>query len=903
MTSPLNATRLARRSIAFSLRSLGVIALISAAVSAIGIIGPLEAGAVLQQDLNYRLSTAGPGIRDLQSATSVVSYDFTGQVNFVPTFDGLQQSLDAIHAKMPPTLRSITGEGRWVAANEGTAGHGIIASGPPDAKPHSSYTYSLEANPELRTDAVLVSGSWPGTVKSDYPETPIPVVTTVATAKGIGWKVGTVQQLAEFGSGFTQDVELVGTVRPRDPSSDFWQLDGARAHDVVTTKPDGSDPVYFGTVWMDADSWPRVTDEFTGGIVHTWFPLTSTSLTVSQIGQLGGDLDRFTAASHVVGTGRASLNLHYLSSLASTILTYRARAGAGNAVMSVVEAGPIGTGIALLLLATLSLVERRRTALRLLRSRGASPTQFRFEVGSQVAAATIPGAIVGTLVALLIAGGATQVLPYLVGAAVAIVPAVVAAFAAETNPVVLTRGGVARPSRWRWVVDALLVLLAGLAIVVLFQRGISGSAGSLTTDPLLVATPLLVSAAACALVLRVMPFVLRRLRTFTRRSRGVIGMVGRANSARAGARFLPVFAILTGVSVSIFAASLFQTEQTGIRDAAVLQVGADISIEAPGIPQSTVTKLRDLPGVAALAAINTPGGVNLVNQPQNISLFAANGRDLAAVQSELPTKYQLFSHLGEISNGHRIAYYGGFAEHVPAVGRFPNSKAQPITTVKVTADPPKFIDDPPWLLIDSASVPKDIHLETDITNILIRVAPGANETVLDRQVTALTGSGYDVQFADTQINALTKAPLVGGLEALTIAAAALSLLLCILSLVLGLVLGAGERALLLARLRALGFSRRQGTGLVGWEVGPMTTLGVVLGAVVGIVLPILFLAVVDLSTFIGSSSRPVLVVDPIFVAIVVVAFAASAVLAVVITAALGARRRQSDVTRGSGEEQ
>jgi putative ABC transport system permease protein len=466
---------------------------------------------------------------------------------------------------------------------------------------------------------------------------------------------------------------------------------------------------------------------------------------------------------------------------------------------------------------------------------------------------------------------------------------------------VLTRGGVAKPSRWRWVADAIVILLAALSIVVLFQRGISGSSGGLTTDPLLVATPLLVSAAACALVLRAVPFVLRRLGRVVGRSRGVVGMVGRANSARAGARFLPVFAILTGVSVSIFAASILETEQTGIRDAAVLQVGADINITAPGIPESTVAKLRNLPGVAALAAINSPGGVNLAGQSQNISLFAVNGRDLAAVESVLPRSQQLFADLGTIRDGHSVAYVGGFAERVSAVSRFPNSSAKPIATVTVRADPPKFIQDPPWLLIDSAALPKDQHLENDVTNVLIRVAPGANQLVLERQVNALTGSGYTVQFADTQIRALTEAPLVGGLESLTLSAAILSLILCVLSLILALILGAGERAILLGRLGALGFSRRQGTGLVGWEVGPMTALGVVIGALVGIGLPIVFLAVVDLATFIGSSSRPPLVVDPIYIAVVVLAFAASAAIAVIVTAALSARRRQSETLRETGE--
>ena len=56
--------------------------------------------------------------------------------------------------------------------------------------------------------------------------------------------------------------------------------------------------------------------------------------------------------------------------------------------------------------------------------------------------------------------------------------------------------------RARLVFDGVLVLLAALNIVLLVQRGLAGETPGLGADPLLTATPLILSAAGCALALR-----------------------------------------------------------------------------------------------------------------------------------------------------------------------------------------------------------------------------------------------------------------------------------------------------------------------------------------------------------------------------------------------------------------
>jgi putative ABC transport system permease protein len=257
--------------------------------------------------------------------------------------------------------------------------------------------------------------------------------------------------------------------------------------------------------------------------------------------------------------------------------------------------------------------------------------------------------------------------------------------------------------------------------------------------------------------------------------------------------------------------------------------------------------------------------------------------------------------LGTTRDGKTVAIGGGLGTAPQSIGRFEASKSPAVALDNISVSPPKFIGGYPWLLLATSDVPKDIGLVHEITSVLIRVSPGTDQVVLQRQILGIVGTTETVRVADTQVRSLTEAPLVGGLESLTIVAIILSLVLCVLALMLALIMGNRERSQVLGRLRALGFSRRQATALVGWEIGPMTALGIVAGILVGVALPVLFLSVVDLSTFIGADQPPALILDPVFIGIAVLAFAASAVVAVLATSALSARSRPSGILREAGE--
>ena len=117
----------------------------------------------------------------------------------------------------------------------------------------------------------------------------------------------------------------------------------------------------------------------------------------------------------------------------------------------------------------------------------------------------------------------------------------------------------------------------------------------------------------------------------------------------------------------------------------------------------------------------------------------------------------------------------------------------------------------------------------------------------------------------------------------------LSALLAIGALLLTLVAGTATRVILLARLRALGFGRRQSGGLVVWEVGPMVGLGIVVGLVVSVVVGAVMFGSVDLSGFTGGVTRPATVIDPIVVTTVILALLVLGAVASLVAIALARR--------------
>jgi putative ABC transport system permease protein len=906
MTRRLTAAGLSRRNLAASRGGLFALAIVVLIATAAIVGWPRLNGALLDDDLAYRASSAGAVLRDLQSSVDaeiqpgLASGDpFTGTVE--PVWDALPHTLSTIRRTLPPALRTIVEPGRYVGRDDGPSGNGVPASGSPNAPVASSFDLSIEANPELKTDAILDHGSWPAAIKSITDPEPLQVVTTTASAKTLHWKVGETQTLSLAFVG-EQTVVLAGTVKPRDVGTDFWQLDRSRAAAGYVSSPDGDHKTYHAVIWMDASSWPVVALAFKGESVRYWYPVNGKAMTVAALPAIGADLQRFLSVPRQVGTVDPPVSLRFSTGLQSIVNDFDARAAPATALLAVIATGPLGTGLAVLLLGVILLVDRRFSSLALIRSRGATEGRVRIMVAIETAVATIPAAIVGTIAAIWLTTGPVAWSAIVAAVACALVPPVAAAVRAGAFPAKASRTGIARRGRWRWVVEILLVALAALSVVLLLQRGLAPSSTSVGADPLLTLVPLLLAAASAVLVLRFFPFALAWLGAVLRRRKSAVGYIGWATSARGRTRFIPVFAVIAGVGVAVFSLSILATERAGIEDAALSQVGAPISITGTAFSQSTVKRLEAIPGLANVTPINSAGGVSLSGVDENIALFTVDGRRLAALQAALPPSLREFASLGTLTHGRAIAVGGGFQQHPRTDSTIESTPPVPVHLIEESGAASKFISDAPWLLVDRAAIPANSILPSQALAVLAAVQPGTDVAAVRARILTLAGSGAVVTSTSDIVGQLRAAPLVTGLEDISLAAVLLSGLMCVIALMLTLVMNSGERIRLVAELRVLGFSRRQSGALTAWEVAPTSVLGIVAGGIVGVVLAIVVVASTNLAGLVGSASRPILVIDPAYVGAVIAAFGVAAIVATVIAIALARRISPARVLRFTGED-
>jgi putative ABC transport system permease protein len=119
------------------------------------------------------------------------------------------------------------------------------------------------------------------------------------------------------------------------------------------------------------------------------------------------------------------------------------------------------------------------------------------------------------------------------------------------------------------VVEAAAVGLAALAVFLLFRRGFTEASARIGVDPLLAAVPLLLAIAGCVVALRVYPALLLLVHRLARGTPGAVPLLGAARAVRMPALgFATGFALLVGVSISVFSTGIATTIQAALARAA-----------------------------------------------------------------------------------------------------------------------------------------------------------------------------------------------------------------------------------------------------------------------------------------------------------------------------------------------
>jgi putative ABC transport system permease protein len=112
-----------------------------------------------------------------------------------------------------------------------------------------------------------------------------------------------------------------------------------------------------------------------------------------------------------------------------------------------------------------------------------------------------------------------------------------------------------------------------------------------------------------------------------------------------------------------------------------------------------------------------------------------------------------------------------------------------------------------------------------------------------------------------------------------------------------LALGARPRRRILALLQTLGAAPRSGRGLVVWELAPAGIAALIVGGLLGALMPLLLASVVDLRPFTRGVQAPPYSVDPLIVLLTVGGFAAVTLLVTWAALAIARHARVAAVLR------
>lgn len=560
---------------------------------------------------------------------------------------------------------------------------------------------------------------------------------------------------------------------------------------------------------------------------------------------------------------------------------------AAQSILAVTALGPALVAIATLALIAILAARRRRAAMTLARSRGATGRQVLWPAFLEGLLIAVPAAAiaVGASVALVANGRNAATLV----AAAAVVAVAVAVLVATVVPISRSTGqarrtgdpAVARSGGRRLVLEALVVGLAVAGAWLLRERGIATTAATTTGrpagfDPLIAAVPALVGVAAGIVAVRLYPLLMRGASALGRRRRGLVALLATRRAADGGAGSAVLLVLLATATVGAFAAASLDNLDRGADLAAWQAVGADYRIEAPngGLP-STLDPAA-LPGAEAVAS-EFQGAVALNLSGPQVLFAAVEGANLQDVLAGTPAEPPFPPGFAEPGDGPIPAIVSqrlvdnargvkpGDTFHLTVQGYDLEYRADqvvdafpglPTGRAFVVAAREQFLARAP----DARIVPTQLYVRAPPS------AVGALREHVDGVASSLT-----VRSQAEDAAARRASPVTNAVRSLIIVAALVTAAYAALGVAAALALAGLARTQETAHLRTLGLTGRQSGALLLAEHGPITLAAFVAGGLLGAALFALLRPAMGLGTLVGAPIEVPVVLEPALLAVILVA--------------------------------
>jgi len=831
---------------------------------------------------------------------------------------GQEQRLDAIRDEMPAALAEVTGDPLSVLVAGPNAARAAGA-----APGSSSYELFLGFDPRLREHVELTSGEWPAALVPDpsaadgpslgldappstltTPPTPaeptataepLEIVFAEPVATEMGWQLGEERTIPVGTS--RQSVRLVGTFAATDPADGFWTHVPVTLEPSVAFSDDGSLRVT-GLGFANPVSWAALERSQLPTTMEAWFPALPDRIRSEDSAALRAALGEFTTRTFPLGSGEWEFyyatvgEVGFVSGLDDALEDAAAAAGASDAVLATIASGPIGVMVAVLVLGARVVFERRRTGLELAAARGASDAQLRGILVIEGLCIGLPAALVGGALGSLLVPADAGIGGWIVVLLFAVTPAaLLVASVRSLSPLRRGRADVdARDrTRFRWIAEALVGILALTAVVLLLRRGVTTSASTVGVDPLLAAVPLLLSLLMCLLVLRLYPFPLAAVVRRTARGPSLVPFLGSARALRdPSAGVVPVLTVVVGVSVAVFSTVLLGTLQAGVQRAADARVGADASVSGTPFTLEQQAAFADVPGVEAIAPVyaTSPLQVEIDGRLRTTTLIVVDAEEMRRVQAGRTGATPLPETLDATgADAVPVVISKVIADSIADADDV-ELDGESFEVEGVVAGRTAFLSRASWVLMDRANAEGFTNSLVPKT-VLVRFAPGADPAEVTAALAEIGGEGATVTTPPMLLDELRAASTTQGLVISLTAAIAVSSLLTALAIMLTLVVGRPARERLLPLLSTLGLRRGGERALVAWEVGPVVAVSLAAGVLLGVGLPFLVLQGIDLRSFTGEDAQPAVAFDPWLMTAVVAGAVLVTALAVVLASRVG----------------
>ncbi|MET9777618.1 ABC transporter permease [Streptomyces sp. NPDC006367] len=659
---------------------------------------------------------------------------------------------------------------------------------------------------------------------------------TAETARTLRLRTGSTLTLAGFPDR-PLTVRITGVLQPRQPERAYWSAEPILRTPALAS--DGGRPPQFyweAGLLLAPEAAPALLGGQTEPERYWRFAPATQNLTAADTEALADRVASLEDGPGLVRMRGAAGPTAQLSTGLEEVVGGYARTR--DAITPVVAVGAVGIAAVAVIVLVMSgglAAARRDTELALLRARGGSLTGIGGRLLAESAVPALPAAACGLLLALLAVDEA-RLLPSVLGAgAVALfacaalpVRAVAAHRRPRTHP---ERGDLthARPGGRRTVAELTLLVLAAGSVAALRRRGTGG-----TADLLVSAAPVLLGLVAALVLVRLYPLPLRWAAGPAGRLRGAVGFLALARAGRSPAAVaaLPLLALLTALTTAAFGGSVLSGTADARDRAALLRTGADARVDTAGdtaLPAGLERAVRDVPGVRDVVTVGVSYASEHVSEDKRtLTVIAVEPDAYAALARHTGLGGFTADRLATGDGTLGAVASPGVAERLGRAPRRIGADGGPVT-VRITAVRPRTpaVPDGDFLLVDAAGLPR-----SDGATSLLATGPGLDGAAL-REAVRGTGTQLSVTLRSEERAALSDSPLQSGAERIYLWAVAASTGYALLSLVLGMARTAPERAALLARLRTLGMTTRQGRRLLALEALPLALLAAGGGMAVG----------------------------------------------------------------------